>query len=58
MLVCAWALVALIIQYATCRHIAICSLSGFTTLSHKHYELWKKGTEHEMLILIFFITFI
>ena len=41
---CARLRVALLILHATCRHIAICSLSGpttFSTLSHKRHDFRK-----------------
>jgi hypothetical protein len=59
--VCACEHIALLIQHATRRHIAICSLSGstiFSTLSHKRYDFRKNVTAHKMYILIFSTTFI
>ena len=58
--VCACVRMALLIQHATRRHIAICSLSGsrLFTLSHKWNDFRKRVIEHKMCILIFSRTFI
>jgi hypothetical protein len=49
-LACASGRVALLIQHATRRHIAICSLSGSTILSHKRHDFRKNITEHKTYI--------
>jgi hypothetical protein len=58
---CALVRVALLINHATRRHIAICGLSGSTKLfgiiSQTARFSEKKVTEHKMYVLIFSTTF-
>ena len=49
-LACASGRIALLIQHATRRHIAICSLSGSTILSYKRHDFRKNITEHKTYI--------
>jgi hypothetical protein len=58
-LACACALVALLIQHTTRRHIAICSLSGSTIFfAIVNGKIFGKNLLNKMLIVIFFKTFI
>jgi hypothetical protein len=58
-LACVCRRVALLIQHATRRHIAICGLSGSTTFFDISYtdDFREKVAEHKRFILIFSKTF-